>query len=300
VTSAPSDCGTVVEELNRFGERFTKSFSKLLEPPDGVPARLAEAVRYSALGPGKRIRPFLVTRCCELVGGTYEMSLGAAAAVECVHAFSLVHDDLPAMDDDDLRRGRPTNHKVFGEATAILAGDALVALAFELIVTHTPDPARAARLVAELARGTGWAGMIAGQTADMEGEHSTPDRGRVEFIHERKTASLMAAACRMGAIAGGGGPDAVDRLGEFGRHVGLAFQIADDLLDVTANVEDLGKPVRKDAGAGKQTYPRCVGPEQSRQAGEASIQAALAALAPFGDQARNLAELARYCLSRKH
>ncbi len=256
-------------------------------------------MRYSALAPGKRVRPYLVTRSCELVGGTFEDALGAAAAVECVHAFSLVHDDLPAMDDDDLRRGRPTNHKVYGEALAILAGDALLAVAFELLAREYA-PARAGRLALELSRGTGWEGMIGGQVADIEGETQAPSLERVRYIHERKTAALIATACRMGAIAGGGDESAVEQLGCYGRHTGLAFQIADDLLDLTSTAEDLGKAVGKDARAGKQTYPACAGAPESRQAGLTAVAAAEAALAGFGPPANDLVELARFCMDRKH
>jgi geranylgeranyl diphosphate synthase type II len=233
-----------------------------------------------------------------LAGGSFDEALPAAAAVECVHAFSLVHDDLPAMDDDDLRRGRPTNHKVFGEAVAILAGDALLALAFELLAAHVPDPAQAARLTGELARGAGWAGMIGGQVADIEGEQQNPELERVRYIHERKTARLLAASCRLGAIAGRADETLIDRLGRFGLHLGMAFQIADDLLDITSNAEALGKSVGKDVRAGKQTYPHCLGVEQSRQAGLVEVEAALEALAPFDRAADDLRGLAAYCMDR--
>ncbi|UCG16036.1 MAG: polyprenyl synthetase family protein [Phycisphaerales bacterium] len=300
MSSAPTGCQDVPARLARFARRFEPAFARLLETPPDVPERLAEAMRYSALGVGKRIRPFLVVRCCELVGGCFDDALGPAAAVECVHAFSLVHDDLPAMDDDDLRRGRPTNHKVYGDAMAILAGDALLALAFELIATGTPDAARAGRLTAELARGAGWQGMIGGQVADIAGQTQDPDLERVRYIHECKTASLIATACRLGAIAGGGDAETIQRLGNYGRHVGLAFQIADDLLDVTSSAEVMGKAVDKDAAAGKQTYPGCVGIAESRRAGMAAVDAAVAALAPSGEPADDLRDLARFCMEREH
>ncbi len=299
VTSASTTYEGIVQRLDAFGRRFEPAFGRLLDAPAGAPPRLAEAMRYSALAPGKRVRPYLVVRSCELVGGTFDDALPAAAALECVHAFSLVHDDLPAMDDDDLRRGRPTNHKVYGEALAILAGDALLALAFELLGRRY-DSARAGRMALQLARGTGWEGMIGGQVADVDGETQAPSLERVRYIHERKTAALIATACQLGAIAGGGDESAVEQLGCYGRHVGLAFQIADDLLDVTSTAEDMGKAVGKDAQAGKQTYPACVGISESRRVGLAAVEAAEAALTRFGPQAQDLAELARFCMDRKH
>jgi geranylgeranyl diphosphate synthase type II len=298
VHSASTDPVDIADRLSAFVERFDDAFAHLLSAPEDAPGRLADAMRYSALAPGKRVRPFLVLRSCELAGGRFEDGLGAAAAIECVHAFSLVHDDLPAMDDDDLRRGRPTNHKVFGEAIAVLAGDALLSLSFELIVAHTPDAGRAARMVSELARGTGWKGMVGGQVADIEGEGKPPDARLVEYIHERKTASLIATACRMGAIAGGGDDEAIERLGDYGRHVGLAFQIADDLLDLTSTAEEMGKSVGKDTEAGKQTYPRCLGTDASRKAGWKAAESAIEALTPLGDSAGDLVELARFCMER--
>ena len=170
------------ERLKEFARQFDQRFERFLQPDDEVPSELVEAICYSALGPGKRIRPYLVIRCCELAIGRSEDAWPAAAAVECVHAFSLIHDDLPAMDDDDVRRGRPTCHKKFGEATAILAGDALVVLSFELLARHVEDPALSIRLVQELARGTGWVGMIGGQTADLHGQSRPPTFELAQYI----------------------------------------------------------------------------------------------------------------------
>ncbi len=287
------------EFLRAFAVEFDRRLDGYLTSGD-VPAPLLEAVRYAALAPGKRIRPYLVMRCCELAGGSREAAWPAAAAIECVHAFSLVHDDLPAMDDDDLRRGRPTTHKQFSEALAILAGDALLALAFELVVRHTPDRAIAAEMVLELARQTGWSGMIGGQAADVLGEESPPDEELVQYIHERKTACLFEAACRLGAIAGGAKPELTDQLGRFGRHLGKAFQIADDLLDVTASTSALGKSAGKDASAGKQTYPRCVGVEASRARAADEVRASVAELGSFGPAADDLRQLAEFVASRNY
>ena len=286
------------DRLRDFAVEFDRRFGDYLTPRSDIPCELLEAIRYSALAPGKRIRPYLVVRCCELAGGSREDAWAVAAAVECVHTFSLVHDDLPAMDDDDLRRGRPTTHKQFGEAVAILAGDALLVLAFELLAHHVADRRLAGEMVLELAERTGWAGMIGGQAADIAGQSQSPSLERTQFIHERKTAALFEAACRLGAMAGRGQPDAITALGGFGRCLGRAFQIADDLLDVISTAEKSGKAVGKDVAAGKQSYPRCVGVERSRAAANAAAAAAVAELERFGAAADDLRELARYVASR--
>ncbi|MBN1490782.1 MAG: polyprenyl synthetase family protein [Phycisphaerae bacterium] len=285
--------------LEDWTAAFTPFFDALLAENPAAPVELKQAVRYSALGPGKRVRPFLVGACCELCGGNREDSFPVAAALECVHAFSLVHDDLPAMDDDDLRRGRPTNHKVFGEAMAVLAGDALLALAFEILVTKTDPAVDRAALVRELAQATGWAGMIGGQALDMLGEQAEPDLDRVREIHDRKTAALIVASCRMGAIAAGAGPARIDAVGRYGRHLGHAFQIVDDLLDVTSTAVEMGKATEKDAKAGKQTYPRVVGIPASRDTATREVERAKEALASFGDAADNLCTLAQFVLERR-
>ena len=285
--------------LADFAEVFDARFAALLEPADDVPAELAEAMRYSALAPGKRLRPYLVTRCCELAGGTREAAWPAAAALECVHAFSLIHDDLPAMDDDDLRRGRPTCHKQFGEALAILAGDALLALAFELVVRDAPE-AVAAALVCELARGTGWSGMIGGQTADVLGEAKPADLPLTRYIHARKTGALFVTACRVGALVGGGPPTLADALGAYALDLGHAFQIADDLLDVTSTAEKMGKNVGKDAQQGKQTFPRCVGVEAGRDAARQAAADAVARLSALPAEADDLRTLAGYAADRNY
>jgi len=290
--------GPSPDRLRNFAVEFDRRFGDYLTPRSDIPRELLEAIRYSALAPGKRIRPYLVVRCCELAGGSREDAWAVAAAVECVHTFSLVHDDLPAMDDDDLRRGRPTTHKQFGEAMAILAGDALVVLAFELLAHHVADRRLAGEMALELAERTGWAGMIGGQAADIAGQSQSPSLERTQFIHERKTAALFEAACRLGAMAGRGQPDAITALGEFGRCLGRAFQIADDLLDVISTAEKSGKAVGKDVAAGKQSYPRCVGVERSRAAANAAAAAAVAELERFGAAADDLRELARYVASR--
>jgi geranylgeranyl pyrophosphate synthase len=290
----------IVDRVKIFAGEFTADLEKLLASTDiAAPHELREAVRYALLGAGKRLRPFLVRRCCVLVGGTSAEAFAPAVAVEMVHAFSLVHDDLPAMDDDDLRRGRPTCHKQFGEATAILAGDALLALAFETLATHIEDPGRAVSMSAELARATGWSGMIGGQAADLAGERQPSSLECVQRIHERKTGALFAAACRLGAIAGGAEAGTIERLGTYGRRLGLAFQIADDLLDVTGTSEQLGKQVAKDAARRKQTYPACVGTGRTMAAGESAAAEAIASLSGFSSGADDLRALAEYAVRRR-
>lgn len=291
---------TFLQRLRDFAAGFDRQFGDYLQPAGNVPPELIEAIRYSVLAPGKRIRPYLATRCCELVGGTAADALPVAAALECVHAFSLIHDDLPAMDDDDLRRGQPTCHKKFGEATAILAGDALIVLAFELLASRVEDQALAAGMVLKLARGAGWAGMIGGQTADVLGESRPPTPELVEYIDEHKTASIFQIACELGAMAGHGGEADVSSLGQFGRQVGRAFQIADDLLDLSATTDLMGKKVGKDAAANKQTLPQCLGIEQSRLAAKEAVEAAITALEGFGTEAEELRALARYVVDRNY
>ena len=264
-----------------------------------APPRLMEAVRYSVTAGGKRLRPALVLECHHACGGAANdrSALAAAAAIELIHTFSLVHDDLPAMDDDDLRRGKPTNHKVFGEATAILAGDAMVTMAFE-ILSRDADASVAASLVRELAHAAGPAGMIGGQVLDMAAQNQSIDLPQLQRIHRMKTGALIVCACRMGSITAGQyrGLDAVT---EYATHIGMAFQIVDDLLDVTATPEQLGKHTNKDADSGKNTYPRILGLEASRAAAEQHTSSAIDALKDFDARADGLRSLARFITSRQ-
>jgi len=263
-----------------------------------APPRLVEAMRYSLEAGGKRLRPALVLWCCELCGGR-DAAMPAALAIECVHTFSLIHDDLPAIDNDDLRRGRPTSHKQFGEAIAILAGDALLALAFEMIATDVRDASVAASMIRELAAATGWKGMIGGEVADLEGESRQPDATLVAEIHAAKTARLIEAACRLGGIAAHACDAHISALGAFGRHLGLAFQIVDDLLDVAGRSDVVGKKTGKDHAAGKQTYPRAVGIDESRRMARDEAELAVASLAPFGEAAMRLEHVARFVVERE-
>ena len=268
------------------------------------PGSLIEAVRYSLLAPGKRLRPLLVVLACEALEGGDAAAMPAATAVEMVHTYSLIHDDLPAMDDDDLRRGRPTCHKQFGEATAILAGDALLTLAFDVLADNYPA-ATAAACCRELARGAGAAGMVGGQVEDLAWENQPTGKvADLERIHATKTGALFRASLRMGAFAahgerpGGPEPAVLSALDEFGRGFGLAFQITDDLLDVEGESDRAGKRVGKDAARGKLTYPGLLGISESRKRAQAACDRASAALAPFGERGQTLRKLAQSVLSR--
>lgn len=261
-------------------------------------SRLTEAVAYSVQAGGKRLRPVLVVESCRASGGDPEAALPAAVAIELVHTFSLIHDDLPAMDDDDLRRGRPTNHRVFGEALAILAGDWLAVHALRLVAQCPVDAAIAGELVAALAEGT--ERMIAGQAADMAGERQPPQRELVRFIHRHKTAALIETCCRLGALCGGSSAAHREALARFGESLGLAFQVADDLLDQTASAEQMGKRTLKDAAVDKQTYPAVFGVAAARAEAERLAAEAVAALEPLGPAGQRLADLARYVVSRDH
>jgi len=222
--------------------------------------------------------------------------------MELIHTFSLVHDDLPAMDDDDLRRGRPTNHKVFGEAMAILAGDAMVTVAFQVLATDA-EPSVASKLIVELASASGPAGMIGGQVLDIDGENQSLSLSELQRVHRMKTGALLTASCRMGAIAALGtreSGEVVAAVTDFGRHLGLAFQIVDDVLDVTSTPEQLGKATNKDAGKGKNTYPGLLGMDESVQEARRQLNSALDALRELGPAADGLRALARFVVERKH
>lgn len=266
------------------------------------PARLAEAMRYSLLDGGKRLRPVLCLAFADAVSrasnGGGEPANDAAFALECIHTYSLIHDDLPAMDDDDLRRGRPTNHKVYGEAMAILAGDALLTDAFAQLAMGGPGELGVrARLVAELAVAAGAGGMVGGQVLDIA-EDRPAEVDYLNRLHRMKTGALIKAACRMGAIAGGATDAVLQEADTYGDAVGLAFQIADDLLDVTASAEAMGKPTGADAAAGRHTFPAVVGLEKSRELARNHVDRALAAALKIEGADGPLAALARYSIER--
>jgi geranylgeranyl pyrophosphate synthase len=258
-------------------------------------------MKYTLFAPGKRVRSALVLWCCELISGkTNRNAETAAAAIEMVHTYSLVHDDLPAMDDDDLRRGSPTCHKAFDEATAILAGDALLTLAFEILATDIDDAVITVRLVRELADAAGPAGMIAGQMADLKAplQKKKATEQQLRTIHINKTAKMFRGAAVMGAVCGGANKDQLQALSEYGLKIGLGFQIADDILDVCASSEQLGKTAGKDAKADKCTYPAVVGIEKSKQLAKKLADEAVALLAPFDTKADTLRRLAIALLER--
>ncbi|KAF7828815.1 geranylgeranyl pyrophosphate synthase, chloroplastic-like [Senna tora] len=261
-------------------------------------------MRYSLLAGGKRVRPILCIAACELVGGREETAMPAACAVEMIHTMSLIHDDLPCMDNDDLRRGKPTNHKVFGEDVAVLAGDALLAFSFEHVAVSTVgvSPTRIIRAVAELAKSIGAEGVVAGQVVDIDSE-GLSDVGleKLEFIHLHKTAALLEGAVVLGAIMGGGSDEEIEKLRKFARCIGLLFQVVDDILDVTKSSEELGKTAGKDLVADKVTYPKLVGIEKSREFARKLNKDARDQLAGFDpDKAAPLIALANYIAYREN
>jgi geranylgeranyl diphosphate synthase, type II len=267
------------------------------------PEKIYEAMRYSLLAGGKRLRPILCLATCELTGGTIEMSMPTACALEMIHTMSLIHDDLPAMDNDDYRRGKLTNHKVFGEDIAILAGDGLLAYAFEYVATQTKNvPAeQVVKVMIRLSRAVGAAGLVGGQVIDLESE------GRLDvsvetltFIHTHKTGALLEASVISGAILAGASDEEVERLSRYAQNIGLAFQIVDDILDITATQEELGKTAGKDLKAQKVTYPSLWGIEESKTQAKRLVDAAISELTPYGEKAEALRAIATYITTRKN
>jgi geranylgeranyl diphosphate synthase type II len=271
-----------------------------LPEQDGPESRVVEAMRYSLFAGGKRLRPILCLAASEAVGGEIRSAMPAGCALEMIHTYSLIHDDLPAMDDDDLRRGKPTNHKVFGEAIAILAGDALLTEAFVLLSDYSSLlPERMIQVIKVIAEAASYRGMVGGQVVDMLSQNKPADLETVQQMHKRKTAALIAAATESGALAGRGSEAQIAALARYGRAIGLAFQIADDILDIEGDTELLGKTTGADEARGKVTYPAAVGLERSRQAADEMVEDALAALEGFGDRANPLRSLAHYIITRK-
>ncbi|MCB1386744.1 MAG: polyprenyl synthetase family protein [Nitratireductor sp.] len=264
------------------------------------PPRLLAAMRHGALNGGKRLRPFLLIESAGLFGTPQDEALPAALALECIHCYSLIHDDLPAMDDDDLRRGKPTVHKAYDEATAILAGDGLLTLAFDILAgadTHG-DAAIRCELIAALSGAAGIGGMVGGQMFDLEAETIAPDPGRIRLLQSMKTGALIRFACEAGAILAGADSAERLRLRRFGELSGAAFQLADDILDVTASGDVMGKRTGKDAGRGKGTLVQSIGLEQARAEADRLAEEAIALLAPYGEKSAMLADCARFIVSR--
>ncbi|PSC72004.1 geranylgeranyl diphosphate synthase [Micractinium conductrix] len=273
--------------------------------PLQYPEVINEAMRYSLLAGGKRVRPALCLAACELVGGTIEQAMPTACSLEMIHTMSLIHDDLPSMDNDDFRRGKPTCHKVYGEEIAILAGDALLSLSFEYIARETRgvDAQRVLQVVVEVGKAVGSEGLVAGQVVDIksEGAGATVGIDTLQYIHEHKTAALLEAAVVSGAILGGANEMDVDRLRKYSRSIGLAFQVVDDILDITATTEELGKTAGKDLASAKTTYPALVGLERSREIADELIEEAKSMLTGYDKmKAAPLFALAEYIRSRKN
>ncbi|OGI44895.1 MAG: geranyl transferase [Candidatus Muproteobacteria bacterium RBG_16_64_11] len=292
------------QTLARYRQRVERALDRCLPPADTPPARLHTAMRYACLAGGKRLRASLVYATGESLGVPIEALDAPACAVECLHAYSLVHDDLPTMDNDDLRRGKPTCHKAFDEATALLVGDALQSLAFEILANDTGTgaaPARRLQMIAQLAHAAGSKGMAGGQAIDLASVGKTLTAAELEAMHLRKTGALITAAVRLGALAHAATPDAtLERLADYGRCLGLAVQITDDILDIEADTATLGKPQGSDAARAKPTYPAILGLEAAKSAGRDLHRQALASLGGLGDNMRFLADIADYIIERRH
>ena len=289
-------------ELARIARDVDASFDSLLPIPDDPRARLVEAMRYAAIGAGKRLRPLLLVATAEMHAVNRAAAIRAATAIEAIHVYSLIHDDLPCMDDDDLRHGKPTLHKAFDEATAVLAGDSLHAFAFEVLSdpVTSGDPFVRAELVQALALASGAGGMAGGQMMDIAAESARFDLPTVTRLQQLKTGALLGAAVEMGAILGRVPAEGRTHLRGFARDIGLAFQIADDLLDAEGDEALAGKALRKDADAGKQTFLSLLGADRAREQAAMLVDQAIGQLAGYGDEARTLRSVARYIVERTH
>jgi len=291
---------TLREYLAGQQQLVERELDRLVPPESAVPETIHRAMRYSLFAGGKRIRPILCMEAARAVADNPEGVTACACALELIHTYSLIHDDLPALDNDDYRRGKLTNHKVFGEAMAILAGDALLTLAFQVLAQLPIDGRRRGALIEELATASGTVGgMIGGQVADLEGEGKPPNAELLESIHRAKTGALLRASLRLGAIYGGASEAHYAALSCYGEHVGLAFQIVDDILDVEESSEALGKTAGKDAQQQKITFPAVYGLESSRRMAEEECARAHSVLEPFGGRAARLHELADMIVRRK-
>lgn len=299
----PNENVTLKEYLARQKTEVDGMLEALIPDETIYPPEIFRAVRYSLFAGGKRIRPILCLAATEAVGGKPESSLPVACAIEMIHTYSLIHDDLPAMDNDDYRRGRLTSHKVFGEDLAILAGDALLTEAFQVMtrreVAAVLPPDRLLQVVREIAEAAGWFGMVGGQVLDVQSEGQTVAPETLYAIHRMKTGAMILVSLRTGAILAGAEEEALAALSDYGRQIGLAFQIADDILNVEGDKALLGKGTGSDAARGKVTFPLLLGLEASRSRAEELVKGAIEALAPFDEKAEPLRWIARYILERK-
>lgn len=290
----------VKNRLSSFHKKVDQALDRCLPDEKTKPKTLHAAMRYSVFAGGKRLRPVLCLAAAEACGGTIAAAMPSACAIECIHTYSLVHDDLPCMDDDDLRRGRPTTHKVFGEALAVLTGDALLTMAFEILArTKTTARHDMADFLRALSSAAGSFHLIGGQVADVEAEKKKVSPEDLKFIHLGKTAAMISVSLRLGAMTANATEADCCSLEKFGTHLGLAFQIVDDILDITQTSEQLGKSAGKDVAAGKATYPAVFGLEKSRKEAARHTKLALQALKPLGERATFLRGLADYLLSRE-
>ena len=288
--------------LSTWAKRVEGELDRLV-PESSEPPEIFEIMRYSLFAGGKRLRPVLCVAGCEAVGGNPEFILPAACALECIHSYSLIHDDLPAMDDDDLRRGVPTNHKVYGEAAAILAGDGLQALAFELMANEQMaakvSPERHVQAIRMVADASGATGMVGGQLLDIRANGRVNDVAHLEEIHRRKTGALLRVSVCLGGLLGGGGEAQLEALHVYGEKIGLAFQIVDDILDIEGDEALMGKPIGSDEGLNKATYPALYGMETSKKLARSTCEEALQALEVFPDKAPELESLAHFIILRR-
>ncbi|TSA04443.1 MAG: polyprenyl synthetase family protein [Nitrospiraceae bacterium] len=295
------DIKKYLEQKRQDVDRFLDS---VMPPESAPPANLHKAMRYSLFAGGKRVRPILAIAAYEAVGGSSPAILPLASSLELIHTYSLIHDDLPAMDNDDYRRGKLTNHKVFGEAMAILAGDALLTMAFDIVsrpeLVDGLDPRAQVNVIQELAAGSGNVGMVGGQVTDIEAEGKDIDLATLEGVHRWKTGKLIRASVRIGGIAGSATAEQVNCLTAYAEDIGLAFQIADDVLNVVGTREELGKDANTDASRGKKTYPTFFGVDGARKLADERVASAIAHLKDFGPKAEPLRELARYITARKN
>jgi len=293
----------IKQELVRRAQEIDQLLEDFLPSENDYPPAIHQAMRYSVLAGGKRLRPILVMASAETVGGNLRSVQSVAVALEFIHTYSLIHDDLPAMDNDDFRRGKPTCHKVFGEARAILAGDALLTRAFEVLAQNAslsggPTPSVVLQVIQEVAQAAGSLGMIGGQVVDLSSEGRPIDETTLDYIHRHKTGALIRASVRAGALFGGANSEELADLTEYAEEFGLAFQIADDILDVVGDESKLGKPVGSDLRNEKSTFPSLYGLKQSREIAQASVRRAVERLTRFGERAKFLRELVEYVVER--